>query len=299
MLTRELVGQTFGQAWHYLYLEAEQVPFLWHHHPEFELTFTRHARGMRYVGDDVAPFGELDLVLVGPSQPHTWQAVRRDDGGLQQVQVVYFREEWLRTLGEGGLPELVSLATWLANARGGIVFSAACAAVAQPLFDRLHAARGVARLSLLLQLFELLMNDDVARRIDGRSGNISEDGRVKAALEYLQQHYREATTLADVAAAAHTSPATLKRLLHGALDTSVTDIVQQLRLGHACNLLITSELPVEIVAAQSGYASPSLFYRQFARQRGVSPAAFRRRHHLRHGEGAPPSLEFNPCGGNA
>ncbi len=90
MLTREMVAYSHGQRWHYQRLDVEQVPFIWHYHPEFELTLTRRARGMRYVGGDVAPFGELDLMLVGPNQAHTWQAPRRADGALHQVEVIFF-----------------------------------------------------------------------------------------------------------------------------------------------------------------------------------------------------------------
>lgn len=47
---------------------------MWHYHPEFELTFTRGARGTRYLGRDVRQFDTLDLVLVAPNQAHTWHS---------------------------------------------------------------------------------------------------------------------------------------------------------------------------------------------------------------------------------
>ena len=53
MLIREFPGQTIGQNWHYLYRGGEGVEFKLHYHPEFELTFTRGAQGIRYVGSDV------------------------------------------------------------------------------------------------------------------------------------------------------------------------------------------------------------------------------------------------------
>ena len=64
MLTREFVGQTAGQNWHYVYRGHVGVEFMWHYHPEFELTLTRGARGTRYLGSDVTQFDTLDLVLV-------------------------------------------------------------------------------------------------------------------------------------------------------------------------------------------------------------------------------------------
>ena len=64
MLIREYVGQTFGQNWHYKCFDVERIPFLWHSHPEYELTLTLNARGTRYLGTDISEFGEHDLALV-------------------------------------------------------------------------------------------------------------------------------------------------------------------------------------------------------------------------------------------
>ncbi|UXY14544.1 AraC family transcriptional regulator [Chitiniphilus purpureus] len=304
MLTRELVGRTFGQDWHYIALDTERVPFLWHYHPEFELTFTRNAEGMRYLGGDVAPFGEADLALVGPNQAHTWQATPRADGRLQHVQVVYFTEAWLQQLAGHGLPELAGFLGWLADARDGVVFSADCTAQVAPHFARLHISRGMQRLACLFEIFDALARDTAARRLGSHHGVAREDGRLRAALDFLHRHYREPISLPQAAGAAATSPATLKRLLRERLDCSFVEVLLQLRIGHACHLLVSSGLPIQLVAEQSGFPNAGHFYRQFARARGVSPADFRRRYHLRRAQTdaepfsePAPSLEFLPCGG--
>src|SRR5262245_45670040 len=55
------------------------IPFQWHYHPEFELTLTLNSRGQRYIGDSVADYDDGDLVLLGPSLPHTWCSAERLD----------------------------------------------------------------------------------------------------------------------------------------------------------------------------------------------------------------------------
>ena len=72
-----------GESWTLVWREVAEIPFLWHYHPEFELTLTMNARGQRYVGDHFADFGPGDLVLLGPSQPHTWAACERPDPARQ------------------------------------------------------------------------------------------------------------------------------------------------------------------------------------------------------------------------
>lgn len=44
----------------------------------------------------------------------------------------------------------------------------------------------------------------------------------------------------------------------------------------AAKLLAQTELPVEQVAAEVGYADPSAFYRQFSAAFGMTPGEYRR-----------------------
>ncbi|GGP24480.1 AraC family transcriptional regulator [Silvimonas amylolytica] len=276
-----MVGQTFGQRWHYQHLLVERVPFAWHYHPEYELTLTRRARGMRYVGGDVAPFGELDLTLVAPNQAHTWQAQSRADGQTQEVQVIFFTREWLEQLTTGGLPELTGFADWLRKVQQGVVMSESCTRQLLPLFDELHQSRGLDRLSCLLRIFGQLPRDQAARLIGGAPSPEYQDKRVETALAWLHEHYREPVTLADLAQVTRSSEATIKRLLREQLQDSMTGLLAQLRIGHACNLLITTQMPIQLVAEESGFPSPSHFYKQFGLAKAMSPAAFRKRYHLR------------------
>jgi AraC-like DNA-binding protein len=48
-------------------------------------------------------------------------------------------------------------------------------------------------------------------------------------------------------------------------------------------LLVSTTMPIHLVADESGYGNQGNFFKQFGDQRGTSPAEFRRRHHLRYG----------------
>ena len=51
---------------------VSEIPFEWHHHPEYELTLTLNSRGWRFIGDHIGQYQAPDLVLVPPDMPHTW-----------------------------------------------------------------------------------------------------------------------------------------------------------------------------------------------------------------------------------
>ena len=281
MLIREVIGRSHGHNWHYLGHCGELCPFLWHYHPEYELTLTRHTFGTRYVGSDVQPFGERDLVLVAPNCAHTWHSTDPSNDHVQ-LQVVFFTLEWLQALAAEGLPELHAVNQWLANVRQGVVFSPRVIEQLLPVFDRLEATRGLERLAVLLQILDALQHDSEARflgaHITGAGGG--SDRRVEAALAHLQQHYRSVVSLEMIASAAATSASTLKRLFQERLGMSVTDVLIQLRIGHACHLLVSTELPIHRVASDSGFNNLGHFFRQFSAQRGCTPAEFRRHNGL-------------------
>ncbi len=289
MLIREVVGRSHGHNWHYLSHCGWPCPFQWHYHPEFELTFTRYGHGTRYIGSDVQAFGELDLVLVAPSCAHTWHNAEDSAVGCARLQVVFFTLEWLQALAAEGLPELHAVNQWLAGVRQGVVFSPRLIAQILPIFDRLDATRGLERLTALLQIFDALLRDDEARHLGAFTANPGSGGsdrRVEAALGHLQQHYRSAVSLENIAAAAATSSSTLKRLFQDRLGMSVTAVLIQLRIGHACHLLVSTDLPIHRVATESGFNNLGHFFRQFAVQRGSTPAEFRRHNQPPGGETA-------------
>ena len=69
-----------GASWALLDRRLDDgIPFQWHYHPEFELTLTLNSRGQRYIGDSIAPYGDGDLVLLGPNLPHTWNSAEKVD----------------------------------------------------------------------------------------------------------------------------------------------------------------------------------------------------------------------------
>ncbi|MBK9219333.1 MAG: helix-turn-helix domain-containing protein [Uliginosibacterium sp.] len=294
MLTREIVGRTFGQNWHHVDLVVERSPFFWHYHPEFELTLTRNGRGTRYIAGDVAAFGELDLALVGAGQAHTWNTQAWPDGRPQHIQVIFFTRAWLASLAGEALPELTGFLAWLDGIDHGASFSPACIADLLPAFDRLRHSRDLARLSSLLEIFDALPRDKTVRYLGGHGQVPGSDRRLDAALAFMQANFRQPIRLSDIAAAASTSEATLKRLFRQRLNLNATELLIQLRVGQACDLLMSSDVPIEMLAEQSGFPNPSHFYRQFRRLRMLSPAQFRKRHHLRQAaaEGLPPTEGF-------
>ena len=278
MLVRQIVENAEGQNWQYFHAREQWCPFYWHYHPEFELTFTQHGQGIRYIGGDTAEFGILDLALVAPNQPHSWHM--GSEGNLKEIQVAFFSLDWLRNLANHGAPELLPLCQWLSQISVGVVFSQKITRELRPHFAKLHDLRGLARLSCLLDILACLQRDSQMRMLQGNRAADAQDRRLNAALLYLQNHFSEAVTLADLADIASASPTTIKRLFAEQMNTNFSSLLCQIRISHACKLLLTSEQTISAIGQASGFPTLSQFYRQFAILKKCSPANFRKKYRL-------------------
>ncbi|MCD0442393.1 helix-turn-helix domain-containing protein [Glycomyces sp. A-F 0318] len=97
-------------------------------------------------------------------------------------------------------------------------------------------------------------------------------------VRHLAEHFREPLTVADVAAAASLHPNYAMAHFGKIVRTTIIDYLTRCRLAEGRRLLVTTDLPIATVAAESGFSSVSRFYAAFKTGCGVPPAAYRRQH---------------------
>ncbi|MBT2410528.1 AraC family transcriptional regulator [Streptomyces sp. ISL-12] len=95
-------------------------------------------------------------------------------------------------------------------------------------------------------------------------------------LTWLQENLGRDLTLNDIAAQAGTSTRTLIRRFREQTGTTPLQWLHRARVRQAQHLLETTRHPVERIAAQVGFGSPTAFRERFKRTTGVSPHAYRR-----------------------
>lgn len=95
-------------------------------------------------------------------------------------------------------------------------------------------------------------------------------------LDWLRDHLDSDLTLADIAARAGVSTRTLMRRFREQTGTTPLQWLHRARIRQAQHLLETTGHPVERIAAQVGFGSPTAFRDRFKRTTGVSPQAYRR-----------------------
>ena len=106
-------------------------------------------------------------------------------------------------------------------------------------------------------------------------GNASE--KLQDALRYLFRHFREDITLAELAEKSGYTPNYFSRVFHESSGIRFVDFLCRLRINYARTMLLTTAQPVAAIAKNSGFSSPSNFFRAFRMETGLSPMEYRNR----------------------
>jgi AraC-like DNA-binding protein len=99
--------------------------------------------------------------------------------------------------------------------------------------------------------------------------------RVMRAREMLHAELGKDVTLPELAAEARMSEFHLLRSFAEVFGTTPARYLERLKINRARHLLLTSHLPVKVVASQVGYENFSAFCRSFRRATGTTPRMFR------------------------
>jgi len=98
---------------------------------------------------------------------------------------------------------------------------------------------------------------------------------LRDAQEHIHAHPAADLTVPALAERAHMSARNFARAFRQEVGQTPAAFVESARIEHAKQLLEATSLPVEQVAARSGFGTPDTFRRAFARRLGVSPARYR------------------------
>lgn len=190
-----------------------------------------------------------------------------DDSGSYRALILQLAPELLQRLAQA-YPEMMH--ALLQAAPGPQLGGAASVMLDQALHGLLAADCSAAvRLHAALGVLLALVEDGYGHPLLGRERCMVD--RVHELVE-LQPDHR--WTAAELAQRLAVSVATLHRQLRSA-GKPFGAIVQEVRLSHGLNLVLTTARPIADIAAACGYASPSRFSVRFRQRFGAAPSELR------------------------
>jgi len=283
-----------------------EIPFEWHHHPEYELTLTLNSKGWRFIGDHIGKYRSPDLALVPSDMPHTWAStatLRRNEP--HTAIVIWFSGHWALQIAQV-CPEYSVIRRLLRNAATGLAFPQAIATRVASRLDQILSESPQSRLHATLNLLVALADVNAVNlsktAMTVPSGADSEPAQFTRVLQYLHQQFQEPIRIDALCGVGNLSARSLHRLFVKHTGDSVSEYLCKLRIGRACMRLAETDLPVSMIAYEVGLSNLANFNRQFRRVRQMTPSAYRRsfkQHALMPEKTSRAELQIRPTSGKA
>jgi AraC-like DNA-binding protein len=154
------------------------------------------------------------------------------------------------------------------------------------------AAQARAELVLLLTSVGKKYSEEFARIEKSGGSEAFVDRRARDAIEFLRKNFMRPLSLGEVAAKVNLTGTYLTHLLKHETGKTFKQLLDELRLEHAKNLLAYTDTAMQRIAAESGFLDQAHFARRFKAYAHVTPGQFRRTFHSPLDEG-----ELVPDGG--
>ncbi len=256
-----------------------EVP--WHFHPEAEIIFIEKGTGTRFVGDHSEPFEEGDIGLIGPNLSHAWRSdpiYRENIPGLTaHVQVVHFNEEIFKGP-LSILPEMQAINQLLFESQYGIKFFGSARANIEIQMKELMKTAGVEKLVALIKILDYMSKTDekllLASAGYARIRKSADFDRFDKAHRYMIDNFQENIKLETVSSLVSMTPTSFCRYFKKHTGKSFHAVLNEIRIGHACKLLIENKMKISGICYESGFSNISNFNEQFKKIKGITPSQY-------------------------
>lgn len=235
-----------------------QMPSM-HYHNSYELYYLEAGNREYFVEDAFFSVHAGEFVLIPPERLHR-------TGGEYGVRIlVGFTEAFLRSaFTEEAIPKLLAC------------FSAT-RLIPDPIQrESLHA--------LLKKLgacedrtdFAVVLGLLLRELAECKSGEVYQD-RVSQIMHYINENYDEIGQIEQISEHFFISKYYLCRIFKNAMQMTVVDYLNRLRVKNACVFLKSTTMRVAEISARCGFNSTAYFSNVFKKITGMSPAEFRRK----------------------
>lgn len=254
----------------------------WHFHPQYQLFLVEEGTGTRFIGDSIKPFGPGDLVFLGPNLPHLWRSdqayFNRQSALTTRGTVIYFTKDFLGN-DFFDRQEMAPLRQLLDQSRQGLEWTGPTRSRTAAAMHQLASQPvGFDRVMILLTLLNELSRATDFRYLTspGYTNTVkpTETDRMQLVHDYVLDHFPDDLSLDTIAdLAGMTSPA-FCRYFKTRANKTFSEFVSEVRIGHACKLLMDGKLTITQISFDSGFRTLSNFNRQFKDITGQTPSAY-------------------------
>jgi AraC-like DNA-binding protein len=264
----------------------DKVPYVnnhWHYHPEVELIYFKHGNGTRFIGDSIQHFNSGDVYLLGSNLPHYWrfdEVYFEDEANNHaDVSVVHFNEDfWGSTFLQ--LPENLSIRNILEKSKQGVEVAGSDKQQIGKLIESIIHAEGPKKIMLLMEALMRIGGSKQVKQISSLLSRVdfasSENDRINAIYNYAMANFKNKIQIEEMAGVANISPNSFCRYFKSRTRKTFSQFINEIRVGHACKLLIENKLNLKQICYESGFHNFTSFHKYFKSITGKSPLMYQK-----------------------
>ena len=259
---------------------------VWHYHAELELHYTIRGEGIRFIGDNISQFAADEIILVGEKLSHAWRCKdeyfqNNPDYNIEAIVLQFLPDCMGKQLLQ--LPESYLIPRLFEKAKSGLLIKGETRSLVAQLMHDCVNETGLGRVISLLQILKTIAESDecetiVKTQTTFHQSNEADNIRLNNIFNYTYTHYRNDITLEEVANIANLSITSFCRYFKMMTRKTYYDFLVEIRISHACRLLVENKMPTEVICFECGFNNVSNFYRHFKKVMGLTPLEYKKRY---------------------
>lgn len=265
-------------------LFVQETPYFstpWHYHPEYEIVLVLESTGKKFVGSSITDFKPGDLCMIGSYLPHYYRNDEeyyvKDSGIKAKSLVIHFLEDFM---GDKflQLPESQAIKALLERSKRGLSFGEKTIEKISKKFKNLPNLTGMERLLEMVSILTILSESDDKEDLTTNPislRNEVDSARMNKVFEFVMVKYQDEIQLRDVADLANMSESAFSRYFKKRTRRTFTQFLAEIRIEHACKLLMVDKQSVAEISFESGFNNLSNFNRQFKAIKKITPLSYR------------------------
>ena len=236
----------------------------WHNYYELELVL--RGKGSHIINGVSYPFRAGDVFLLTPSDFHEFQLIEEGETYLIEIPQHLLPREILDLIIRHNGAFLVNL-----DPERFAILRDIFLTIEQHYRNNSYIDKLITK-SLLISLCSLFISYTGTAKSRGFK---SKNTRLHEILLYIRQYYRENITLESISDRFFINREYLSHLFKSEIGIPLSTYVRKLRLSHAANLTVTTDMKIIDISESCGFNSIATFMRNFKSEYGVSPLKMR------------------------
>lgn len=249
----------------------------WHHHIEYELVLIIKGEGMGFIGNHIGEYQAQDIYFIGSNLPHAFpkkQAEMTASALVIQFKDNFWGNDFLN------LPECKRLRTLLNKASYGIKLTGSVKTELTTSIRALEYKQGLQRIIGLCECLDIMSQQEdiqVLSTLEAAKLIDKDNEKINKIFEYTMQSFQQKISLKEVAGLACMSVPAFCNYFKKRTKKTYFDFLAEIRISHACSLLLDTVKPIVEVCFESGYNSLPNFRKQFFKLKSIGPLQYRKK----------------------